>query len=48
MGRAAGKRVEHWDESRRFRALELREQGWLQDEIAEALGVTQGAVSQWC
>ena len=43
----AGKQVEHWDESRRFRALKLHEQGWLQVEIAEALGVTKGAVSQW-
>ena len=42
-----GKQVEHWDENRRFRALELREQGWLQAEIGEALGVTQHCVSQW-
>jgi transposase len=25
----------------------LKEQGWKQSEIAEALGVTEGAVSQW-
>lgn len=43
----AGKQVERWDENRRFRALKLHEQGWMQVEIAEALGVTKGAVSQW-
>ena|SRR5215207_6876390 len=36
-----------WREGRRLRAWELREQGWTQRHIAEALGVTQGAVSQW-
>jgi transposase len=36
-----------WREGRRRRALELSAQGWLQEEIAAALGVTQGAVSQW-
>jgi len=35
-------------EYRRFRAWELyQEKGWTQRQIAEALGVTQGAVSQW-
>lgn len=34
-------------EYRRFRAWELHQQGWTQQRIAEALGVTQGAVSQW-
>jgi transposase len=29
------------------RAWELHQQGWKQHEIAAALGVTQGAVSQW-
>jgi transposase len=33
--------------ARRLRALELKEQGWKQTQIAEALGVTEGAVSQW-
>ncbi len=36
-----------WREGRRLRAWELREQGWSQEKIAEALGVTAGAVSQW-
>jgi transposase len=36
-----------WKEARRWRALELKQAGWSQYEIAEALGVTKGAVSQW-
>jgi transposase len=36
-----------WREARRFRAWELHEKGWSQTRIAEALGVTCGAVSQW-
>lgn len=36
-----------WREGRRLRAWELHQQGWRQREIASALGVTQGAVSQW-
>jgi len=36
-----------WHEGRRLRAWELAQQGWTQDAIAAALGVTQGAVSQW-
>jgi transposase len=34
-------------EYRRLRAYELKEQGWKQKDIAVALGVTEGAVSQW-
>jgi transposase len=37
----------NWREWRRRRAWELHQQGWKQQEIAEALDVTQGAVSQW-
>lgn len=36
-----------WREERRKRAWALKEQGWLQKDIAVALGVSEGAVSQW-
>ena len=36
-----------WKEQRRWRALDLKRNGWTHQEIAEALGVTKGAVSQW-
>lgn len=36
-----------WLEFRRLRAVALKRAGWRQRRIAEALGVTEGAVSQW-
>jgi len=36
-----------WKEARRLRAWELAEQGWKPCAIAAALGVSEGAVSQW-
>src|SRR4051794_3142225 len=36
-----------WSEGRRLRAWELHQLGWKQARIAQALGVSQGAVSQW-
>jgi len=36
-----------WKEGRRLRAWELWQQGWKQKDIATALGVSKGAVSQW-
>src|SRR5258706_5660626 len=36
-----------WREERRKRAWALKQQGWLQKDIAAALGVSEGAVSQW-
>jgi transposase len=36
-----------WREGRRLRAWELYDQGWSQKQIAAALGVSKGAVSQW-
>ncbi len=36
-----------WREGRRLRAWELHQQGWKQKDIASALGVSPGAVSQW-
>lgn len=38
---------DNWREGRRLRAWELSEEGWKQKDIAAALGVTEGAVSQW-
>ena len=36
-----------WKAERRKRAWTLYQAGWAQKDIAEALGVTKGAVSQW-
>jgi transposase len=36
-----------WREERRLCAWELKQAGWRQKDIAETLGVTKGAVSQW-
>jgi transposase len=41
------RRPEDWREARRLRAWELYQKGWRQKDIAEALGVTAGSVSQW-
>ena len=40
-------RTPDWKEQRRWRALDLKRDGWTHQEIAEALDVTKGAVSQW-
>jgi transposase len=47
MKKTASSRAADWREGRRLRAFELKQQGWNQREIANALGVTEGAVSQW-
>jgi transposase len=36
-----------WKEARRLQAWHLKQQGWPQRQMAEALGVSEGAVSQW-
>jgi transposase len=47
MEKTLSSQATNWREGRRLRAFELKERGWKQSEIAEALGVTEGAVSQW-
>jgi len=47
MARARATQLKDWREIRRRLAWELHQQGWSQLRIAETLGVTQGAVSQW-
>jgi transposase len=47
MEKTLSSQAKDWREGRRFRALELKEQGWKQTHIAQALGVSEGAVSQW-
>jgi transposase len=47
MQKQLSDRPKGWREGRRFRAWELREKGWTQQRISDALDVTQGAVSQW-
>ena len=44
---SGGATSKQWREQRRQRALALIAQGWRQGQIAEALGVSQAAVSQW-
>jgi transposase len=38
---------QNWKEARRLQAWHLKQQGWPQRQIAEALGVSEAAVSQW-
>jgi transposase len=37
----------NWKEARRLQAWHLKQKGWPQRQIAEALGVSDGAVSPW-
>ena len=37
----------NWKEARRFQAWHLKPHGWSQRQMAEALGVSAGAVSPW-
>lgn len=47
MTNAMTKEPTTWREGRRLRAWVLFQQGWKVGKIAQALGVTHGAVSQW-
>ena len=47
MEKTLSSQAKDWREGRRLRAFELKERGWKQTEIADALGVSEGAVSQW-
>lgn len=47
MEKKRAKQPKDWREARRLRAWELKEQGWKQKAIAEALGVSKAAVSEW-
>jgi transposase len=47
MNRLTTSEPASWREGRRQRAWELAQLGWRQRQIAAALGVSEGAVSQW-
>jgi transposase len=47
MGKTLSNRATDWREGRRLRAFELKEEGFSHKQIAQALGVSKGAVSQW-
>ena len=47
MNEQTNQQPKDWREARRLQAWDLKQKGWKQKDIAEALGVTPGAVSQW-
>jgi transposase len=47
MDKGREKQPTDWREACRLRAWELKQKGWKQKAIAEALGVSQAAVSEW-
>ena len=47
MEKNLSSQVTNYREYRRFRAWELYQLGWKQKDIALALGVTKGSISQW-
>jgi len=47
MEKTLSSQSREWKEGCRLRAWELKQLGWKQTDIATALGVTPGAVSQW-
>src|SRR5215210_7475299 len=44
MDNSLSREATDWREGRRLRAFELKQQGWSQQRISEALGVSKGAV----
>ena len=47
MDNSLSREATDWREGRRLRAFKLKQEGCSQQQIAEALGVSKGAVSQW-
>jgi transposase len=47
MVNSLSKEATDWREGRRLRAWDLKKEGWSQQRVADALGVSKGAVSQW-
>src|ERR687893_1415080 len=47
MDNSLSREATDWREGRHLRAFELKQLGWSQQRIAQALGVSKGAVSQW-
>ena len=47
MNQSKTTQASNWREARRLQAWKLKQEGWSQKAIAEALGVSPGAVSQW-
>ena len=45
MEKTLSSQASDWREGRRLRAFEWKERGWKQTEIADALGVSEGAVN---
>jgi transposase len=45
--RTLSSQASDWREGRRLPAFDLKERGWKQKQIADALGVSEGALSQW-
>lgn len=41
------KEPKDWRDARRLQAWELKQKGWKQKNITQALGVSKGTVSQW-
>lgn len=47
MDKKKNNQPQDWREARRLQAWKLYQKGWKQKDIAEALDVSEGAVSQW-